>query len=119
MTTPSTPAAATRTPPESSRASTPGCSSLSPRICIPRMLTTLPATVRGPDDPAARQHPDVPPAGRHVRADRGQRPRLLLLAARRALARRPGLAPLHLPAAGVGRDPVRDHPPRRPGADRP
>src|SRR3954454_24966863 len=106
MTTPSTPAAATGTRRESSRASTSGCSYISRRICIPGMLTTLPATVRGPDDPAARQHPDVPPAGGDVRADRGQRARLLLLAARRALARRPGLAALHLPAAGVGCDPV-------------
>ena len=57
-------------------------------------------------------------AVRHVRADRGQRPRLLLLAARRDHARRPEHAALHLPAAGLGGDPVRDHPPRRSGADR-
>ena len=35
--------------------------------------------------------------------------RLLLLAAGRADARRPELAALHLPAAGLGGDPVRDH----------
>ena len=34
-----------------------------------------------PDAAAARQHPDCADAVRHVRADRGQRPRLLLLAA--------------------------------------
>ena len=39
--------------------------------------------------PAARQHPDVADARRHVRADRGQHPRLLLLAEGRARARRP------------------------------
>ena len=52
-----------------------------------------------PDAPAARQHPDVADAGRHVRADRGEHPRLLPLAAGRAVARRPELGALHLQPA--------------------
>ena len=39
--------------------------------------------------PAQGQHPDAALPGRHGRADRAQRPRLLLLAEGRALARRP------------------------------
>ncbi len=64
------------------------------------------------DAAAARQHPDRPHGVRHVRADRGERPRLLLLAARRDLARRSEQRCTTVPAAGVGGDPEGDHPQR-------